>query len=183
MATNLPNNSLSDSYSRFSGPTVTLSSIGSGPNTKSKKQSALERYEAEKAVRAKEFEEMYGSGGSYERKALSERDVAERLDPSLALTRGVKDRYTKFANQRLQELEKQEAQNRANYNRSARGGTDADYRKWSNYQEVQRGTPIGQFLLMQRAAQLGGNVNSAEYRGVQQQLRNAQLASQPNNLY
>jgi len=186
--TPIKNNSLSDSYSRFSGPTVTLTSIGSGPNIKSKKQSALERYEAEKAVRQKEFEEMYGNQGSYERKLFTERDIAERLDPSLRLGRNVKDRLTNLANQRMQQADRAEAQNRYNYNLAApfRGSgqnTEEDYRRYSNYQQVQRGTPQGQFLMQQRAAQLGGNVNSAEYRGVQQQLRNAVLGPSKNNLY
>jgi hypothetical protein len=182
MATNPLNNSLSDSYSRFSGPTVTLTSIGSGPNTKSKTQSALERYAAERAVRDKEFEEMYGKGGSFERKARAERDIAERLDPSLALTREVKDRYTKFANQRLQESDEAERQSRANYYYQGGGGSEADYRKWSNWQNVQQGTPKGQFLLMQRASQIG-DVNSPEYKDIQQRIRNISSRPQPNNLY
>jgi hypothetical protein len=188
MATNIPNNSISDSYSRFSGPTVTLTSTGSGPNIKSKKQSALERYEAEQAVREQQFQEQYGKGGMYERTARAQRDVAERLDPSLALERNVKDRLTNLANQRMQQADRQEAQNRYNYNLQApyRGqgqGSEEDYRRYSNYQQVQQGTPQGQFLMQQRAAQLGGNVNSAEYRDVQQQLRNANLNQSRNNLY
>jgi hypothetical protein len=188
MATNIPNNSISDSYSRFSGPTVTLSSTGSGPNIKSKKQSALERYEAEQAVREKQFQEQYGRGGMYERTALAQRDVAERLNPSLRLGRNVKDRLTNLANQRMQQADIAEAQNRHNYSLAApfRGSgqnTEEDYRRYSNYQQVQQGTPQGQFLMQQRAAQLGGNVNSAEYRGVQQQLRNALLGPSKNNLY
>jgi hypothetical protein len=184
-----PPKTINDSYTRFSGPAVTLSSTGvAGPQIKSKKQSALERYEAEQAIREKEFQEKYGMGGMYERTALAQRDVAERLDPSLRLGRNVKDRLTNSVNQRMQQADIAEAQNRYNYSlaapfRGAQGGTNADYQKWRNYQEVQQGTPGGRFLLMQRAAQLGGNVNSAEYKDVQQQLRNAQLNQGYNNLY
>jgi len=187
--TPIKNNSLEDSYERFYGPTVKLTSGGNtGPNIKSKKQSALERYEAEKAVRQKEFEEMYGNQGSYERKLIAERDIAERFNPGLKLRRNYDEKVIENLKSYYEGEEKKEAQNRANYNiaapfRGAQGGTDADYKKWRNYQEVQQGTPRGQFLLMQRAAQIGGNVNSAEYKDVQQQLRNAQLNQGYNNLY
>jgi len=46
-----PTNQVENAYRRFSGPRTNISSVGSGPNYMSLKDSALERYEAEKAVR------------------------------------------------------------------------------------------------------------------------------------
>jgi hypothetical protein len=182
------NNSLSDSYSRFSGPNVTLTSIGSGPNIKSKKQSALERYEAELAVREKEFEEQYGRGGSVERRARAERDVSERLNPGLALKRKYEELFAKNLKSYYEGAEKKEAQNRANYNiesrfRGAQGGTEADYQKWRNLQEIQSGSDMGRFLASQRAAQIR-NPNDPDYRYMQQIARgDLQRGTRSNDLF
>ena len=54
------NNSLLNSYSRFSGPSVKIESSGGiGPKLKSKTESALERYSAEKAVEEQRLKDQY----------------------------------------------------------------------------------------------------------------------------
>jgi hypothetical protein len=154
------NNSLEDSYTKLLGPTVQISSSGgAGPKIKSKKESALERYEAEQAVRQKEFEEMYGKGGSYERKLLAERDVAERFNPGLKLKRNFDEKLIENLNKYYENVVKKEEQNRANYNRvspfrGAQGGTDADYTEWRHQQNPR----------LLRSAQLGSSANEYQWR-------------------
>lgn len=60
--------SIASSYSRISGgtPIISVGSAGgSGPKFKSKKESALERYEAERAVREAEEDEKIAKDPSY----------------------------------------------------------------------------------------------------------------------
>ena len=153
MTTNPINNSLSDSYTRFSGPTVTLSSLGGGPKIKSKKQSALERYEAERAVREAEEEEKIGK------------------DPAYAAAKKARDILGKNELAVLNQLEKAKDQrNRQSMTRfnAMGGGSERDYERFKNFEDVQAGTPRGKFLMMQRATQL--DVNDPEYKDIQQRL-------------
>lgn len=156
MTTNPINNSLSDSYTRFSGPTVTLSSLGGGPKIKSKKQSALERYEAERAVREAEEEEKIGK------------------DPAYAYFKKINLLQGKSALDSLNKAIAKEQQMKGVF--SSQTGAGQDYKKWKNFQEVQAGTPIGKSLMMQRATQL--DVNDPEYKEIQRRLS---TGTQQNN--
>jgi hypothetical protein len=165
-----PPQSISSSYNRIYGgtPIISVGNTGKsgfkGMKLKSKKESALEGYEAEKAVREAEEAEKIVKDPFYK--------TSQNMYKLMG--KNVLDSYNK--------QQQQEEQMKVRFNRET-GGTDEGYGKWRNYQEVKAGTPSGQFLMSQRLAQLGGDVNSAEYKDVASQLRNAQLSSKKNTLY
>ena len=158
--------SISNSYKRMSGgtPIISVGDISSsGPKLKSKKESALERYEAERAVREAEEEEKIGK------------------DPAYAYFKKINLLQGKSALDSLNKEIAKEQQMKGVF--SSQTGAGQDYKKWRNFQEVQSGSPRGQFLIQQRLAQIGGDVNSPEYKDMSSRLRNAQLAQKTNTLY
>lgn len=159
--------SIASSYNRIYGGTPVISESGSrGSNKfklKPKKESALEGYEAEKAVMDKAEADKISS------------------DPGYAALKELQKIQGQYALDRLNQSKLEEEKMRSRFNLET--GGRQDFQKWRNFQDVQSGTARGQSLMQQRLAELGGDVNSAEYKGLSSQLRNAQLAQKPNTLW
>ena len=162
MTTNPINNSISDSYSKFYGPTVTLTSTGSGPKIKSKTQSALERYEADRAVREAQEQEKISK------------------DPAYAYIKKINFMKGQSALNSLNQSINKEEQMKLNFSRQF-GTGNQDYQKWRNWQEVSAGTPVGKFLMMQRSAQL--DPNDPEKKEINQRLYGPNKQKPNNSFY
>jgi hypothetical protein len=108
---------------------------------------------------------------------------ADRIssDPAYATLRGIQKIQGQSAFDRFNKLKTEEEQMRSKFNKET--GSGQDFQKWRNYQEVQAGTPYGQSLMSQRLTELGGDVNSPEYKDLSLKLRNSQLSSKKNTLY
>jgi hypothetical protein len=98
--------SITNSYKRITGstPNISVGAIGGmgGPNFKSKKDSALEEYEAEKAVEEQRFKDafikQYGEAGydnllegrkAFEDQQKAKRDLEKKMGPMSEYQRGI----------------------------------------------------------------------------------------------
>jgi hypothetical protein len=162
---------VADAYKRFSGPEVNISSVESGPNYMSLKQSALERYDAEKAVRDKRVLED-------RKRAEEERQYRMSIDPQFrAQEKGRKatgEFMDRIADVRVNQMSQmqQDAAEKMNINRTLfnnqGGGTAAQFQKFMNWNEAQSGSPAGKFLISEQIASQRPDVNSAQYKYLQQ---------------
>jgi hypothetical protein len=94
--------SIAGSYQRIAGATPIISVSNSGPNFKSKTESALERYRAEKAVEDERFKDQfikqYGETGyetylegmkTREEQLKAEQDLYKKMGPPSDYQRGI----------------------------------------------------------------------------------------------
>ena len=89
--------SIDRSYRRISGgtPIISVGNIGGGAKLKSKKESAMERYEADRAVREAEEKERLEKDPGYRYQKGIQTDIANAAIKALEKERGEQSRYFK----------------------------------------------------------------------------------------
>jgi hypothetical protein len=89
--------SIDRSYRRISGgtPIISVGNIGGGAKLKSKKESAMERYEADRAVREAEEKERLERDPAYRYQKGVQTDMANAAIKALEKERGGQSRYFK----------------------------------------------------------------------------------------
>ena len=92
--------SIDSSYRRISGatPIISVRNIGGGTKLKSKKESAMERYEADRAVREAEEKEKLEKDPAYRYQKGIKTDMANAAIKALEKERGEQSRYFKNSN-------------------------------------------------------------------------------------